>query len=203
MMAANPKQARRAVLYARVSSANGHTIEQQLDTLRQLCQQRGWSVVAEYTDQGVSGAKARRPGLDGLMTDARAKRCDVICVVKFDRFARSTKHLFNSLDEFNRLNIAFVSHAESVDTTTAYGRAVFGILAVVAALERELTGERLRDKWAYIKKTENRSPGPQARRFTITNAQIERRKKKGESLRQIAASVGCSPMLLSRRLKSQ
>jgi DNA invertase Pin-like site-specific DNA recombinase len=137
------------------------------------------------------------------MADARAKRCDVICVVKFDRFARSTKHLFNSLDEFNRLNIAFVSHAENVDTTSAYGRAVFGILAVVAALERELTGERLRDKWAYIKKTENRSPGPQARRFTITNVQIERRRKKGESLRQIAASVGCSAMLLSRRLKSQ
>jgi DNA invertase Pin-like site-specific DNA recombinase len=189
---------RRALLYARVSSANGSTIEQQLDALRQLCRQRGWTVAAEYTDHGVSGAKEKRPGLDRLMADARAKRCDVVCIWKFDRFARSTAHLFNALKEFNDLRIAFVSLTENVDTTTAYGRAVFGILAVVAALERELTSERLRAKWAYKKEKEGKVPGPRPR-IKITVAEIERRRK-AESYVQIARDLGCTPQLLWNRV---
>jgi len=120
-------EARRAIIYARVSSANGSTIEQQLDALAPaLPSARLGPLRRRYTDHGVSGAKEKRPGLDRLMADARAKRCDVVCIWKFDRFARSTDRTCSTaLKEFDDLRIAFVSLTENVDTTTAYGRAVF------------------------------------------------------------------------------
>jgi DNA invertase Pin-like site-specific DNA recombinase len=89
--------------------------ETQLYDLRQMAAQRGFEIVEEYTDR-ISGVKARRPGLDELMRDARRGRFDVVLVWASDRIARSVRHFLEVLDEMNRLNIEFISFREQIDT---------------------------------------------------------------------------------------
>jgi DNA invertase Pin-like site-specific DNA recombinase len=94
---------KRAGLYMRVSTVDQHP-ETQLNDLRQMASQRGLEIVAEYTDR-ISGTKAKRPGLDQMMTDARRGRFDVVLVWASDRIARSVKHFLDVLDELNRIGI--------------------------------------------------------------------------------------------------
>lgn len=93
--------------------------------------QRDLQVVQEYTDR-ISGVKAKRPGLDVLMADARRGRFDVVLVWAADRIARSVKHFLEVLDELNRLNIEFVSFRENIDTGGPLGRAIEVIIAATA-----------------------------------------------------------------------
>src|ERR1700761_5997162 len=117
---------KRAVLYMRVSTVDQHP-ESQLHDLRQLAQQRGFEIVREYTDK-ISGTKARRPGLDELLHDARRGRFDTVLVWAFDRIGRSTRHFLEVLDEFNRLEIEFISFRENIDTGGPLGRALMIII---------------------------------------------------------------------------
>jgi DNA invertase Pin-like site-specific DNA recombinase len=126
----------------RVSSLDQHP-ETQLHDLRQMAAQRGYEIVHEYTDR-ISGAKARRPGLDELMRDARRSQFDVVLVWASDRIARSVKHFLDVLDELNRLNIEFVSFREQIDTAGPLGRAIVVIIGAIAELERNLIIERVR-----------------------------------------------------------
>jgi DNA invertase Pin-like site-specific DNA recombinase len=133
----------RAALYARVSTTGkGQDPELQLDELRRVAAQRGWMIVGEFMDE-VSGGRDRRPGLDRLMKIARAGKLDMVAVVRFDRFARSTRHLLVALEEFRTLGMDFVSLHEQVDTTTPMGRAMFTIIAAVAELEKDIIRERV------------------------------------------------------------
>ena len=127
---------KRAALYMRVSSADQHPQTQLLD-LRQMAAQRGLQIVHEYTDR-ISGAKARRPGLDELMQDARRGRFDVVLVWACDRIARSTRHFLEVLDELRRLEVEFVSFRENIDMGGPLGRAVVVIIGAIAELERKL-----------------------------------------------------------------
>jgi DNA invertase Pin-like site-specific DNA recombinase len=95
----------RVALYARVSTLNNQDPEMQLSELREYAGRRGWDVVDEYTDQGVSGSKESRPALNRLMTDACRRRFDAVLVWKIDRFGRSLKHLVNSLAELALLEL--------------------------------------------------------------------------------------------------
>ena len=134
---------KKCAVYARVSTLEQH-VETQLYDLRQLAQQRGFEVVAEYTDHGVSGTKARRPGLDALMTDARKRKFSVVLVTAFDRVARSTKHFLQVIDEFDSLGIEFVSRRENVDTSGPMGRLFLTLIGSIAELEADLIKERIR-----------------------------------------------------------
>jgi DNA invertase Pin-like site-specific DNA recombinase len=134
---------KKCCLYARVSTPEQH-IETQLYDLRELAQQRGFEIVAEYTDRGVSGSKARRPGLDLLIADARRKKFSVMLVSAFDRVARSTKHFLQVLDELDGLGIEFVSRRENVDTSGPMGRLFLTIIGSIAELEADLIKERIR-----------------------------------------------------------
>jgi DNA invertase Pin-like site-specific DNA recombinase len=111
--------------------------------LREYVAHRGFTVTEEYRDEGISGAKDSRPALDRLMHDARARRFDVVVVVRFDRFARSVSHLLRALEEFSHLGIDFASLSESIDTSTPMGRMIFTVLAAVAELERSIIRERV------------------------------------------------------------
>jgi len=133
---------KRAALYLRVSTLDQHP-ETQLYDLRQTADQRGWQIVEEYTDR-VSGAKARRPGLDRLMFDARRGKFDVVLVWASDRLARSVKHFLEVLDELTRLNVEFISFRENLDTGGPLGRAFIVIISAIAELERNLIIERVR-----------------------------------------------------------
>jgi DNA invertase Pin-like site-specific DNA recombinase len=116
----------------------------QVAELREYVERRGWTIAAEYVDEGVSGAKSSRPHLDRMMADARRRKFDIVLCWRFDRFARSTSHLLAALEEFRSLGIDFVSLNESIDTTTPVGKMVFTVVASVAELERCIICERVR-----------------------------------------------------------
>ena len=111
----------KVAIYVRVSTADQH-VESQLYDLRELAAKRGFEVVKEYQDCGVPGRRARRPGLDALIADARQKKFAVVLVAAFDRVARSVKHFLQLIDEFESLGITFISRRENVDTSGAMGR---------------------------------------------------------------------------------
>src|SRR5215813_7540537 len=118
-------------LYMRVSTkGHGQTTDTQALALKEYAERRGFAV-QEYRGEGVSGAKDRRPALDRLMADARARKFDVVIVARFDRFARSVSHLLRALEEFKALCIDFVSLNESIDTATPMGKMIFTVLAAV------------------------------------------------------------------------
>ena len=129
-----PLQDLNTAIYARVSTLNGQDPEMQLRELREYCQRRGMTLIDEYVDTGISGAKDRRPELDRLLTDAHRRRFDSVVVWRFDRFARSVSHLLRALETFRSLGIEFVSLSEQVDTSTPAGKLVFTVLGAVAEL---------------------------------------------------------------------
>jgi DNA invertase Pin-like site-specific DNA recombinase len=133
---------KRAVLYCRISTGEQH-LETQLLDLREMAKLRGCEIVHEYTDI-ISGSKAKRPGLDQLMADARRHRFDVVLVVAFDRIARNVRHFLDVPDELNQLGIEFVSKRENIDTSGPLGRAMLTIVGAISELERSLIVERVR-----------------------------------------------------------
>ena len=172
---------KRAGLYMRVSSVDQHPETQFLD-LRQMAAQRGYEIVAEFTDK-ISGVKARRPGLDAMMADARRGRFDVVLVWASDRIARSVKHFLEVLDELNRLNIEFVSFREQIDTGGPLGRAIVVIIGAIAELERNLIIERVRAGMRGAR-LEGRHIGRMP--LTLDREAICSDRRQGRSLRQIA-----------------
>ena len=118
-------------IYARVSTKD-QSCELQVRDLRSYCAARGFDLAREYVDVGQSGAKGSRPELNNLMDAARKRQFDAIVVWRFDRFARSTKHLLTALEEFRALGIQFISYQENVGTSTALGQALFTIVSAVA-----------------------------------------------------------------------
>ena len=134
---------KRVALYARVSTADQHVENQFLD-LRKLATQRGFEVVREYCDQGISGSKARRPGLDSMMADARRGEFSVLMVAAFDRIARSTKNFLEIVDELHELGIEFISAREAIDTSGPMGRMFITLIGSIAELEKSILVERIR-----------------------------------------------------------
>src|SRR6202171_2579291 len=135
----------RAAIYARVSTANnGQDPRVQTRERHEYCPRRGWTIVDEYVDVGISGTKEKRPELDRLLADAHRRRFDVVVVWRFDRFARSVSHLLRALENFQALGIEFVSLSEQLDTSTPTGKMVFTVLGAVAELERSLIVERVK-----------------------------------------------------------
>ena len=133
----------RVALYGRVSTSDQSTDSQMLD-LGRYVQDRGLLAYQEYCDDGISGTKDSRPALNRLMNDARKRRFDTVLVWRFDRFARSTKHLILALEEFRNLGIDFVSYQENIDTSSPLGGAIFTIIGAVAQLERDIIAERVK-----------------------------------------------------------
>jgi DNA invertase Pin-like site-specific DNA recombinase len=183
-------QTMRAAIYARVSTSNnGQNPEMQLLELREHCQRRGWEIVGEYVDAGISGAKERRPQLDRLMADCRRRRADVVLVYRYDRFARSLRQLVNALEEFRSLGIEFISLHEGVDTSTPNGRLVFGIFASIAEFERELIRDRVKSGVAAARSKGKRLGRP---RVSVDAARIAALRASGRSWPQIARELGVS-----------
>lgn len=139
----------RAAIYARVSTLDQEP-ENQLVELRRYVQARGWLAV-EYVDHGVSGAKDRRPSLDGLVADAKRRKFDVLVCWRLDRLGRNLRHLILLLDELQALGVGFVSLAEGIDATTPAGRLQLHILGAIAEFERGRIQERVKAGLARAK----------------------------------------------------
>jgi DNA invertase Pin-like site-specific DNA recombinase len=134
---------KKAVLYCRTSTSDQH-LENQILDLRKLAAQRGFAVTREYCDRGISGSKAKRPGLDAMMNDARRGEFSVVLVAAFDRIARSTRNFLEIVDELSSANIEFISAREAIDTSGPMGRMFLTILGSIAELERSLIVERIK-----------------------------------------------------------
>lgn len=189
---------KRAALYLRVSTLDQHP-ETQLHDLRNLARQRGFEIVAEYTDR-ISGAQTRRPGLDDLLFNARRQNFDVVLVWAFDRLARSVRHFLEVIDELNHLNIEFISFRENIDTGGPLGRAVVIIVGAIAELERNLIIERVRAGMRRAK-LEGRHIG--RRPLDLDRASILRHHEQGRSLSEIAKSFQISRATVSRVLRQE
>jgi DNA invertase Pin-like site-specific DNA recombinase len=132
----------RTAIYLRVSTADQKP-DLQFDGLRAYAARAGLEIVQEFLDVAVSGRKQGRPQLDALMQAARDYAFDCVLVWKFDRFARSTKHLLTALEEFDHLGIRFVSIQDQIDTTSPMGKAMFTLIGAMAELESSLISERV------------------------------------------------------------
>ena len=187
-----------AALYMRVSTVDQHP-ETQLHDLRQMAGQRGYEIVNEYTDR-ISGAKAKRPGLDAMMADGRRGKFDVVLVWASDRIARSTKHFLDVLDELNRINIEYVSFRENIDTAGPLGRAIVVIIGAIAELERSLIVERVR---AGMRRA--RLEGQRIGRapLVLDDEAIQQDRRQGQSIRQIARGHSVSTATIQRVLRKQ
>jgi DNA invertase Pin-like site-specific DNA recombinase len=186
---------KRAALYMRVSTLDQHP-ETQMHDLHEMAKQRGYRIVEEFTDT-ISGTKARRPGLDAMMRDARRGQFDVVLVWASDRIARSVKHFLEVLDELNRLNVEFISFREQIDTGGPLGRAVVVIIGAIAELERSLIVERVRAGMRRAK-LEGRHIGRKA--LVLDRAALNRDRQRGDSLGQLAKSYLVSRTTIHRVL---
>jgi len=190
----------RVALYARVSTLNGQHPEMQLAELREYAGRRGWEIAGEYVDEGVSGARERRPALDSLWVDCRKRRVDAVVVYRYDRFARSLRQLVNALDEFRAMGIEFVSLHEGVDTSTPNGRLVFGIFASIAEFERELIRSRVRSGLASAKAKGKKVGRP---RIAVDAKQVATLRAAGVSWRVISEQLGIGIGTAVRTLQPQ
>jgi DNA invertase Pin-like site-specific DNA recombinase len=186
----------KAAIYARVSTANnGQDPRVQTRELGEFCERRGWTVMPEYVDVGISGTKEKRPALDRLMADAHRRKFDVVVVWRFDRFARSVSHLLRALETFQSLGIEFVSLSEQMDTSTPTGKMVFTVLGAVAELERSLIVERVKAGLRNARAKGKRLGRPPK---TVDAPTVARLRKQGRSWRAIASQLGVGLATLHR-----
>ena len=135
----------RVAIYTRVST-DGQSVNAQLADLRETAERRGWEIVHEYKDQGISGAKGRdkRPGLDAMLKGATRGEFDMVAAWSVDRLGRSLQHLVAGLGDLQAAGVGLYLHKQGLDTSTPSGRAMFGMLSVFAEFERDLIRERVR-----------------------------------------------------------
>jgi DNA invertase Pin-like site-specific DNA recombinase len=177
----------RVALYARVSTLNNQDPEMQLSELREYAGRRGWQIVEEFSDQGVSGCKESRPALNRLMADACRRRFDAILVWKIDRFGRSLKHLVNALAELAALGVAFISLRDNLDLSTPSGRLMFQIIGAMAEFERALIQERVR---AGLRNARSKGKKLGRPRVTVDASKIASLRAQGRSWGEIVEEMG-------------
>ncbi len=194
---------KRAALYARVSTRNGHQDpETQLLALREVAQRSGWEVVEEYVDHGVSGARGRdkRPAFDRLCRHATRRRFHVVMAWSVDRLGRSLQDLLVFLGDVHAQGVDLYLHQQGVDTTTPGGKALFQMMGVFAEFERAMIRARVcagLDKARAKGKRLGRPRVPQADERTVRAAFAE-----GKSKRAIARDLGISDGTVRRILRA-
>jgi len=190
-------KSKRVGLYLRVSTS-GQTVENQRQDLMRVAEQRGWQVVEEYVDHGVSGAKGRdkRPAFDRMCKDAARGKLDVIAAWSIDRIGRSLAHVAAFMAEMLEQHVALYLHQQNVDGTTSAGKAMLGMAAVFAEFERATTIERINAGLARA-----RAEGKQLGRPRVdgaTEAQIRKLLAKGTGKLKIARELGVGVSTVQR-----
>src|SRR6201987_4943429 len=169
----------------------------QLAELREYVSRRGWNIVGEYLDEGISGSKESRPQLNRLMGDVHQRKLEIVLVWKIDRFGRSLKLLVNALADLDSYGIAFVSLRDNLDLSTPSGRLMFQIIGAMAEFERSLIQERVR---AGLRNAKLRGKTLGRPRRIVNGDEMARLREQGASFREIAEAVGASPGTVRTRL---
>ncbi|HEY2781985.1 MAG TPA: recombinase family protein [Steroidobacteraceae bacterium] len=192
--------AKRVGIYLRVSTTD-QTVENQRHDLKRVAEQRGWEVVGEYIDHGISGTKGRekRPGYDRLAKDAAKGKLDMVAAWSIDRLGRNLGHLVQFTDELRQQEVGLYLHQQSVDTSTSAGRAFLQMAGVFAEFERNIIVERINSGIARA-----RSQGKHLGRPTTVTAkteqEIRRLRATGMGKRKIATTLRCGTWTVQRVL---
>ena len=188
----------RAGLYARVSTHDQQTLSMQMRAMREYAAKRGWTIALQVKEVGSGGTL--RELREELLQAARRREIDAVLVWRLDRWGRSLADLVTTLKELAELGVGFVSLTEALDMTTATGRAMAGLLAVLAQFEHDILRERVRAGLAEAKLQGKRLGRPQSAalhaarvrklyRSGVSKAEIARRLQIGRtSVRRILAA---------------
>ncbi|CUW37265.1 putative Resolvase [Magnetospirillum sp. XM-1] len=192
---------KRVALYARVST-DFQTVENQLQELHRIANRMEWEVVAEFTDQGISGSKGRdqRPGFDRLLKGVARHEFDLVAAWAVDRLGRSLRDLVLFMDDLREQRVDLFLAQQGLDTSTASGKAMFGMLSVFSDFERSLITARVKSGLQRV-----RSSGVRLGRPPTDPAKIEKAKgllAAGTSLRQTAKLAKISPAMAAK-IKAQ
>ena len=185
------------VAYLRISTDEQNT-GSQVEAIKRYCVNQSWTLKKVYEDKGVSGAVDDRPALNQLKKDCMDSKFQAVLVFRFDRMARSTSHLLECLQLFNRYGVDFVSVSEGVDTTTAVGKMIFTFLSAISEFEREIIKQRV---VAGVRKAQAEGTHCGRPRKGFDYAEVIRLHKEGWSLRQIAEKQGVSYVTIYRTIK--
>jgi DNA invertase Pin-like site-specific DNA recombinase len=192
---------KRVGLYLRVST-DDQTVENQREALMAACEARGWRIVAEFSDPGISGAKGRdkRPGFDKLHKAVTRRSIDVVAAWSVDRLGRSLQDLVGFLNELNASGCDLYLERQAVDTTTPAGRAMFQMLGVFAKFERALITERVKAGIARARKRGTKSGKPFGRPQTPQRKieAIKAELAKGTGMLKTARLCGCGVSVVQK-----
>jgi DNA invertase Pin-like site-specific DNA recombinase len=181
----------RVAVYARVSTAS-QTVDNQTQELERLAALRGWTIVATFRDEGISGAKGRdgRPALDALLKAATRREFDLIAVWSIDRLGRSLQHLVTTVNDLHAQGVQLYFHQQAIDTTTPSGKLMFGVFSSFAEFERDLIRERIKLGVERARK-EGKKLGRPSSVTDSTRAAIVELYKKGMSPKKISQTLRC------------
>src|SRR6478752_5037920 len=171
---------KRAAIYVRVST-DKQTVENQLRELRQIAERRGWQIVEEYHDAGISGAKGRdqRPGLDQMLKDASKRKFDVVMAWAIDRLGRSLIDLLGTIQHLEAVGVDLYLDQQALDTTTPAGRLMFQVTGAFAEFERSMIRQRVRAGLQRAKAQGKKLGRPFVDAALERKAQVELRKGTG------------------------
>ena len=192
------KKAKRAAIYARVSTQKNQTPQNQIIRLRDVAERAGWEVVEEYVDKGISGAKGRdkRPAFDRLCTAATRREIDVVMAWSVDRLGRSLQDLVTFLSELQASKVDLYLDRQGIDTTTPGGKALFQMMGVFAEFERAMIQERIHAGLARAKKEGKRLGRPRVSQET--ERAILAARTEGKSINKIMAELGVGKSTVRR-----
>ena len=179
---------KRAIIYSRVSTRDQNP-QMQIRDLKNYVKTRNLKLVCQYVDY-ASGSNSGRANYIKLLDDVRKRKCDIVVVWKFDRFARSTKELINALEEFKSLGVDFISYQENVDTSTPAGKVLFTMISAFAEFEREVIRERVIAGMNAARAKGKRIGRPALKKYQVDK--VKELKLKGLNWKQIIKRVGIS-----------
>jgi putative DNA-invertase from lambdoid prophage Rac len=195
-MCHNVFMSKRVAIYARCSTSDQST-GMQLDELREYADRRGWTNVAIYEDQGLSGTNTNRPELRRLMSDARLRKIDVVLSWRLDRVARSLRDLICLLQELGELGVEFISLRDNVDLTTSGGKLLFHLVGAFAEFEAEILRSRVKAGLANARRRGVQLGRPRR----IDEGRLLELHRQGYSQVYIAELLGADKSTVSKTLK--
>ena len=192
---------KRVGLYARVSTS-GQSVENQLRELKAVADQRGWHITEQYIDHGISGTKGRdqRPQFDRLIKDAARGKLDVVAAWSLDRVGRSLHHVVTFMADLREHGVGLYLHQQSVDSTTAAGKAMLEMCGVFAEFERSIIVDRIHAGLRRAKEQGKRLGRPPV--SPKMEAAIRLRRTKGLGMIKIAKELGVGVSVVQRVVSS-
>ena len=177
------------ISYARVSDSQQNP-ENQLNELRQVAQRNGWTIIKEYVDHGISGAKGRdkRPEFDAMLKSAMRKDAELIMFWAVDRASRNLSHLVEMMEELDSKKVGMYFHQQAIDTSTPSGRAMIQMAGVFASFERSMLRERILASHARAR-AEGKSIGRPSQINDALKTSINFMREKGVGIKKIAKEL--------------